>query len=134
MAVIPSAVPTLDTAGWVRTPDEKIDWIFSYFFETMQSQSNEARQFNISFQEILQRTGHDRYTLSAEVQRKVNELFGRYFPNTDISVQVTEIKDSAGLTITISGRVFEVNGKEYVLAESLEALGTNFKRIMKLNN
>lgn len=132
--VLPSAVPTLSRAGHLRTPHEKIDWIFSYFLETMQSQSNETRDFNTSFQEILQRTGNDRYLLQDEVKSKLYAMLNRYFPNVTLDVLVTEIPNSGGLSINISGRVTEVDGKEYGLAQSLESQGTNFRRVMKANN
>ena len=130
----PSAVPTLSRAGFLRTPLEKIDWIFAYFLETMKSQSNETREFNTSFQEILQRTGNDRYQLQNEINGQLYRMLNRYFPNVDLRVEVNEIENSGGLAIVIAGHVTEVDGKDYSIAESLEAQGTNFRRVMRANN
>lgn len=131
---LPSAVPTLSRAGFLRTPLEKVDWIFAYFLETMKSQSNETREFNVSFQEILQRVGNDRYQLQSEINSGLYGMLNRYFPNVDLRVEVNEIPNSGGLSIVISGRVTEVDGKEYGIAQSLEAQGTNFRRVMRANN
>lgn len=125
---------TLSTAGIIKTPNEKIDWIMSYFLETMQSQTNETKQYNTSFQEILQRKGHDQFELKNELQNKLPAMFNRYFASSNINIAVNEIPDSGGLSIVISGTVTEVNGKEYSIAESLEAQGINFKRVMVANN
>lgn len=130
----PKSVVTLSTAGVVKTPNEKIDFIMSYFFETMLSQSNETREFNVSFQEILKRCEHDKEELRNELQRKLTSYVNRFFVSSEIEVSVTDDEESANRGIAISGTVTEVDGKKYQIAESLEARGTNFKRIMKLNN
>jgi len=127
-------IVTLSTAGVVRTPNEKIDAAMAYFFETQHSQSNETRQSNVSCQEITMRTSHDSNLLSSELQKQLTEYLNRFFVSTELEVSIDDPDDGGAYDVVITGSVTEVDGKKYQVAESLEAHGTNFKRVMKLNN
>lgn len=134
MADSPIGIVTLSTAGVVTTPNEKIDFAMAYFFETQPSQSNETRQHNVSCQELLMKYGNDSTTLSNEMQNRLNEYLKRFFKSSSIEVLIDDPDSGGAYNVIIRGSVTEADGKKYQIAESLEAHGESFKRIMKLNN
>lgn len=83
-----TAVPTLDTAGWVTDGAEKLNRLLAYFFTTMNSQSNLYRSTINSIQSIIEKSGNDIDDLTSSLQRQLSIYLGRYYDNVTIKVYV----------------------------------------------
>jgi hypothetical protein len=83
-----TAVPTLDTAGWVTDGAEKLNRLLAYFFTTMNSQSNLYRSTINSIQSIIEKSGNDIDDLTSSLQRQLSIYLGRYYDNVTIKVYI----------------------------------------------
>jgi hypothetical protein len=83
-----TAVPTLDTAGWVTDGAEKLNRLLAYFFTTMNSQSNLYSSTINSIQSIIEKSGSDIDDLTSSLQRQLSTYLGRYYDNVTIKVYV----------------------------------------------
>lgn len=128
-----SVLPTFSPAGWVTNPLEQIDHMLAYFFETQKAQSHFHKNTVTSYQSILADSGSPGAVASA-LESKLGDYLKTIFTNVQLEVTVDGAfnqPDNSALTITI-GCTFDADGKRYSISHAIELLGTNVKRIYRL--
>jgi hypothetical protein len=129
-----SLLPTFSPAGWVGNPLEVVDYMLAYFFETQKSQSHFHKGVVKSYQTILA-DNNSPAQIASELETVLIDYFKTQFTNVQLSVQVDDafgIPDNSEQTVTI-GCTFDSQGKRYSLSHAVELLGTNVKRIYRLD-
>lgn len=127
-------VATFSPAGWVTNPLEVIDFMLAYFFETQKSQTHFHKEWVTSYQSLIGDNGVDE-GLGASIEQALGDYLKTEFTNVQIEVQVGPIDGESGnneQTITI-GCSFNVDEKRYQLSHAIELLGTQVKRIFRLD-
>lgn len=125
---------TFSPAGVVTNPLEVVDFMMAYFFLTQKSQTHFHTNVVTSFQYLLAE-----YTpetgLASQLEMKLGDYLGTQFTNVQIEVIIGSIDDDENNNeqrITI-GCSFNIDGKRQSLGHAVELLGTQVKRIWRLN-
>lgn len=127
-------LPTFSTSGWVKNPLEAIDFMLAHFFETQKSQSHFHKGLVTSYQSILadsSSTGQ----IATELESKLGDFLKTQFSNVQLDVSVTGIDgnpNNSEQKVTI-GCTFDADGSRYTIAHAIELLGTQVKRIYRLD-
>lgn len=134
------AVPTLSSAGWVRAPADKADFLMSHFFESDKFQTLLYGQNVCNLQWLIERYGHDMTLVCQEIRRDVQVYLARYYDTANVQVTVdtdpaynTVVNDSSFVKLRLVMTVTE-NGKEYSIAKLIEISDGKFKRIANMIN
>lgn len=129
------AVAVAALSGWIEGAAEKLDYLFSCYFESEHSQTNlyEGKVASLPYQ--IQAFGHSTMLLRQAIDQSMNEMFGRYFDTAQVRVTVETTEDDPGrLTIAVHCTVTQ-DGKTYDAGQELTALTTGkLLQIIKLNN
>jgi len=128
-----SILPTFSHSGWVTNPLEKIDFMMAYFFETQKSQTHFYNDL-ASFQSILA-DGADLHDIESRLLTYLNEYLSTIFSNVELNVTIEPItgdENDVDMVIKIKCN-FEDEGKTYSISNAIEMLGTNVKKIYRLN-
>ncbi len=131
-----TSIPTLSSKGWVKTIEEKGDFVLSYFITTEQSQSVLYQGKLISLQYLVQRYGNDEVTLQAEVGKALEQLMRGYFgESVDAVVDVAEADPNKPGQLTITFRcIVREDGREHSLGRRVQFLNSKLVDIIKINN
>lgn len=125
---------TLSPAGWITNPLEVADYLMAYFFLTQKSQTHFHPQYVYSYQSLIAENAPDN-NLAAEIESKLKVYLSSEFTNVLVQVKIAgkdDDENNSEQTITI-GCSFTSDGKVYSLSNVIELLGTNVKRIYRLN-
>lgn len=129
--------PTLDSIGWVSTPEETGDRALSYFITSEYSQSVLYHGNIVSLQYLVKKHGHDELTLQSEIATTLDGYLKRYFgENVSVDVRVLEAdpQKPGQLTIHLSCIIRGENGLEYSLGRRVIYLNGKLVKIAELNN
>lgn len=129
-----SLLPTFSPAGWVTNPYEKVDYMLSHFFETQRSQTHFHSNAVTSYQFLIA-DAKSMGELKTSIEMRFADFLKSQFTNVELEVKIDGAfgdKDNSELTITISC-TFEADGKRLSIAHAVDALGTQVKRIYRLN-
>lgn len=128
-------VPTLNVAGWVNSPNEKVDSLLAHFFESLKSQTAIYGDNVTSLQYLVEHYGNKPSELSTRMQAALEAYLGRYFQSA--VVDITHDDNAANITssvaLTISASVME-NGARYSIGKLLEISNSKISKITALNN
>ncbi len=127
------AVPAL--LGWIEGAPEKLDYLFSCYFESEHSQTNLYGGKVASLPYQIQAFGSDRMLLQQAASKSLQDLFTRYFDAAVVNVTVDTTEEDPGrLTVTVTATVSQ-DGVSYDVGYSLNALTSGkLVEIIKLNN
>ena len=128
-----SVLPTFSPAGWVTNPIEQVDYLVAYFFETQKSQSHFHKAAVTSYQFLLAEAQSEG-DLKSNVETAFGDLMKSQFVDVQIEVNIDGAfgdDDNNELTITI-GCSFGALGKRYFISHAIDMLGTNVKKINRL--
>lgn len=117
-------VPTLSDKGWVKTTNEKIDFLVSHFLEAFVG-------YNI--QTSIMRHGEDIDSLLSELNRNMSTYLNRYFEDVELSFRQDPKTPEGAINIILSCVVVD-NGKTHSLGLTLQSSGSRFKIIQTINN
>lgn len=137
MATTPSvlSVPSLTSAGWIRSIPEAVDAIMAYYFESDYNQSTVYAGTISSVQYDIEQTSHDISATVARLRRSLEQLFSRYFPegaNATVTANDTPDNQTGAINITLDVIVTQ-DGKNYAVSAALAVNGTKFTRFNNLN-
>lgn len=126
-------VPTLSLAGWVITPEERIDRIILYYTATNPSQTLRFKGRVVSLQAAIFEGGEYMDQVARIVARDLTSVFTRNFPE-GATVEVDALSDDDGalynLQITITVRA---NGKLYNAAQTLSRINSDYVKHQRVN-
>lgn len=128
------SLPTFSPGGWITNPLEKADFMLAYFFETQKSQTHFHKNLVTSYQSILA-DNKSPGQLASDLESKLGDYLKTQFQNVQIEVRVIPANDNPNnneLTVEI-GCSFDSLGVRYTLSHIIELLGTQVKRINRLN-
>lgn len=129
-----SVLPTFSPGGWVRNPLEQVDHLVSYFFTTQKSQSHFHTNVVTSYQYLIA-DAKSVPELKSNIEMKLGDHLKSQFTNVNLTVSIDGAfgdTDNNELTISISC-TFEVEGRRYSIDHAIEALGTQVKKIYRIN-
>lgn len=127
-----NVVPTLSPSGWVRSPSEKLDRIFAYFFEAQYSQSAIYDNAIYSLQYLVEEYGKDEYRLAEQIKNTLLIYLGKYFDSVNLDTRA-EKNESNEITISIYATVMQ-NNQEYSVGKMLSVFGNKITKIIAMNN
>lgn len=129
-----SVLPTFSAGGWVTNPLEQVDYMVAYFFETQKSQSHFHKGVVTSYQFLLAQANS-----MGELGSSIEISFGDFMKSQFDAVQLECRVDGAfgdpdnnELVVTI-GCSFSAAGKRYTISHAIDLLGTNVKKIRRLD-
>lgn len=127
-------LPTFSQSGWVTNPLERVDFMIAHFFETQKSQTHFHKNSVSSYQSLIA-DAPSPGQLATNVETYLGEYLSTQFQRVAIEV---EVKGAFGdpnnneLTIEI-GCSLDADGVRYTLSHAIELLGTNVKKIRRLD-
>lgn len=127
-------VPTLSLAGWVKTPEERIDRIILYYTATNPSQTLRYNGHVVSLQYAFFRAGESMEELAQIVSRDLTAIFSRNFPEgATVEVEAVPIdgEDSALYNLEIAITV-QVDNKIYNAAQTLSRINSEYVRTQQV--
>lgn len=125
---------TLDGAGIVTDPYQKIQLILAYLLATQASQSNIFKSHVVSISDIIRRKGSQSIDMRTEVEDSIKRVFNRYFDNVDINVSIDKSNkvDKSEFDVVIQCQVTQ-DGKTYDVARTLSVLNDKIKLVSEFN-
>lgn len=129
-----SFLPTFSPAGWVKNPLETLDYMLAYFFETQRSQSHFHKGLVTSYQYIIAEAASPGQ-LASDLETKLGDYLKTQFTSVQLAVKVEGYNgdiNNSQLAITI-GCTFDADGKRYTISHAVDVLGTQVKRIQRLD-
>lgn len=123
-------IPTLNSKGYAKTPEERLDAILTYYQSLNPSMTNRYRGKIRSLQNAIWEAGTDSNNIErlvAIVKDDLTKIVSNNFPD-GATIEVTskaERVDGATFNLLISGTVIE-NGKTYDLSGSLDRIESRF--------
>ena len=133
------AVPTLSSAGWVRSPAEKADFLLSHFYESDKFQTYLYGKNVANLQWLIEQHGHNITKLCSEIRLTLEQYLGRYYEAVSIEVVSNDQTGTAGDTESnsVQLRVFcqvTENGKDSSFGRLMMQTNSKFQSVVKLNN
>lgn len=127
-------LPTFTPAGWITNPLEIIDFLMAHFFLTQKSQTRFHRQAIASYQALLA-DAPSNGQLQSNIETKLGDMIKSQFDNVKIGCAIKPIDgnpDNIQQVIEIQCS-FDYQGITYALGHGIELLGTQVKRVFRLN-
>jgi hypothetical protein len=129
------AIPSLSAAGWIRSPAEKADALFSHFYESEKSQTYLYGTNVSSLPWIVEQYGHDINLLSVQLRSSLEFYLGRFYDSATVQITTDDKENNINLRITMSVYCSVIEeGKQYSFGKLLHLKNSKIERIMKLNN
>jgi hypothetical protein len=129
-------VPTLSAAGWIRSPAEKADALFSHFYESDKFQTYLYGQNVTNLQWLVEQYGHDVTILTQQMRTALETYLARYY--SDVLVDITTGNDD---TLIAEGKIelrlyctVTEEGRQYSFGRLIKATNSKIDEIIKLNN
>lgn len=129
-----STLPTFSPGGWVQNPLEQVDHLVAYFFTTQKSQSHFHKNAVTSYQYLIA-DAKSTPELKSSIEMKLGDHLKSQFTNVNLTVSIDgafDDPDNNELTISISC-TFDIDGRRYSIDHAIEALGTEVKKIYRIN-
>lgn len=125
---------TLDGAGLITDPYQKIELILAYMVATQASQSNIFRNTSSSISDIIRRKGSRSIDMRNEIEQNIRSVFSRYFDSVDINVNIDQLNltDKNSYDVVIQCQVTQ-DGQSYDVARTINVLNENIKLVAEIN-
>lgn len=127
-------LPTFSPSGWVTNPLERVDYMLAYYFETQKSQSHFHKEVVTSYQYLIANS-NNMGQLGSDLETSLGDYLKTQFQNVQLEVSIEGANgnpDNSELTITI-GCTFDADGTRYSIAHAVELLGTQVKKLNRIN-
>ncbi len=133
MATIP--VPTLSVVGWVRSPAEKADMLFSHFYESEKAQTALYGDNIANLQWLIEEYGSNIVNLLAEMRQAFEKYLSAYYDAVNASVTSNDGIENTNGHITISVHIdVTEEGKTYSFGRLLKITDSKIAQIIAQNN
>lgn len=133
MATTP--VPSLSSAGWVRAPAEKADYLMSHWLESDKAQTALYGSKVTNLQYTVEQYGHDPLQLVQSLRSDLEDYLRRYYDAVlvETTTDASPANTNPLYTINIYIEVTEL-GQVYSFGYILSAEGTKVGKLIKMNN
>ena len=135
MAIVP--VPSLSLAGWVTSPAEKADLLFSHFYASDKSQTFLYGDNVSNIQWLIEQSAHDIVGLVENMERELTRYLGAYYSAVSVEVTSDETQGTAmdnRVTIRLWCSVTENDGTTYSFGKLLPIVDSKIQKIVNWNN
>lgn len=129
-------VPSLTVAGWVKSPAEKADLLFSHYYESDKFQTYIYGNNVANLQHVIEQNSHDVVALVQAIRSSLEVYLGRYYEAVLVDVSVDEESEEykqGNVKLKVYCRITE-NGKDYSFARLIETIDSKLKQVVKINN
>jgi len=129
-------VPSLTVAGWVKSPAEKADLLFSHYYESDKFQTYIYGSNVANLQHVIEQNSHDVVALVQAIRSSLEVYLGRYYEAVLVDVSVDEESEEykqGNVKLKVYCRITE-NGKDYSFARLIETIDSKLKQVVKINN
>jgi len=129
-------VPSLTVAGWVKSPAEKADLLFSHYYESDKFQTYIYGNNVANLQHVIEQNSHDVVALVQAIRSSLEVYLGRYYEAVLVDVSVDEESEEykqGNVKLKVYCRITE-NGKDYSFARLIETIDSKLKQVAKINN
>lgn len=128
-------VPTLSEDGWVKSTEERADYLFSHFFVSEYSQTALYTGAVSSFPYIIQKNQGDMINTVSDLRTALQIYFSRYFTNVKSEAVHTEDPPKSGkYRINLHVSFTDEDGKDFALARVAEVLDSKLVKVLAINN
>lgn len=125
-------VPTFTRRGFVTgNPVEKLDYILSYFFETLPSQSWMNYTGGVSIQELIANNTDNLENLMNDIQRSLEDKLRLYFEDASVVAEYRnpeEVRRSGRADISIRVIVTD-KGQQYTTGREFSKIKSVFRMV-----
>lgn len=116
------AVAVAALTGWITGAPEKLDYLFSCYFQSEHSQSNLFLNKVASLPYQIQAFGNDQVSLRQVMQDSLQAMLSRYFDSVTVDVEVEPTPgDDGKLTVRVDVTVAQ-DGVTYSAGRAIDAL------------
>lgn len=131
----PIPVPTLSHAGWVTSPAEKADALFSHWYESNKSQTLLYGSEVSNLQYLIEENGNNPISAIRAIRSELEAYLRRYYEAVNVEVSSAEPINSTNpkVELRVFIEVFE-NGKAYSFGKLLTGTHNKISQIIALNN
>lgn len=129
------AVPTLSEDGWVKSTEERADYLFSHFFVAEYSQTFLYTSQVASFPYIIQKNQGRPDEAAEELKNTLTIYFSRYFNSVESEVSYEEVPPKSGkVRINLYLSFKDETGKEFKLARAADILNSKLVKVLDIVN
>lgn len=125
-------VPSLSTAGWVTTPSDKADLLFSHFFEAEKSQTYLYGQNVSSLPYLVEQNGNNVASMVQALRLTLQRYLQAYYTGVQVDINVVE-DATPRYELQVYASVVE-DGKQYSFGKLLQVANSKISKIIDLNN
>ncbi|WP_233875070.1 hypothetical protein [Paraburkholderia adhaesiva] len=128
--------PTLSTAGWIVSPQQKADRLMAWLYE---SQANQSYVFNgnvTSLQYLIAKNAGNIPATCTALQTALTSFFSRYYDLASVQVASDDVlngNESSLITLYVYAELTE-DGVVYPLNSLIELSSSKLVRVLALNN
>lgn len=128
-------VPTLSEDGWVKTTEERADYLFAHFFVSEYSQTALYERAVASFPYIIQKNQGSITNTISELRQVLQSYFSRHFTNVKADAVANEDPPKSGkFRINLHVSFTDEDGKEFALAKVANVLNSKLVNVLNINN
>jgi len=130
-------VPTLSSSGWVYSASHKLQFLLSYFYESLYSQSQLYYTNITSMSYLLYKYGTDPYKLASEVETSLKNYLSRYLNSSNLVVECTANSTSSSTGVSSINMYIQFtneNGKIVTLSNLLNVSGNKITSVVNTVN
>jgi hypothetical protein len=129
-------VPSLSTAGWVVSPQQKADLLMAHIYESMNNQSYTYRGKVTSIQYVIEQHAADIPGTCQAIQNAMENYLSRYYDRATVQVVSDDTvsgNQSSLISLLVYAQVVE-NGVTYPYSGLIQASNSKFIKAVTLNN
>lgn len=131
-------VPTLSSSGWVYSASHKLQFLLSYFYESLYSQSQLYYTNITSMSYLLYQYGTDPYKFASEVETSLKNYLSRYLNSNNLIVECTANSSTTSTngisSINMYIQFTNENGKIVTLSNLLNVSGNKIVSVINTVN
>lgn len=127
-------LPTLTKRGWlVDSPEEKMDMLLAYYFETLPSQSFFKDNNEVSIQELLSKYNNQPSLFIDALTKQLERRFRLYFDRVFVEVLYADndTSDISGKVMLDVDITVTENEETFTVRRTLSGIKSVFKMVIK---
>jgi hypothetical protein len=130
---MPTPVPSLSTAGWVVSPQQKADLLMAHIYESMNNQTYTYPGNITSIQYVIEKHAGDIPGTCQAIQVAMETYLQRYYDDATVQVASDNSDGSSLVTLMVYAQVTE-DGVAYPYSGLIQASNSKFIKAVNLNN
>lgn len=123
-------VPVLGPAGWVDSPDKKLDVLMAHIYASDASQSYFFHRQVSSIAKVIKDNEGKLENARVELRQCLTEYFKKYFDNVEVEVYIYENNSFLKGELVLSAEVSDDGGKVIQLHEVMTNKGSLARKIL----